>query len=508
MLAFDGMGKMISSLSAAKRDIIFRWGLYGFYIVSLVIGEAGLLGSICSHYEYGWLTVSTGVAIAFCLVSVVLFVRLENNYSHSGFIDKPEKLFLLVAPIVLIGFAMFMMPFAVPDEFTHINRVFDNRAGIEFVQVPSQLPEVYSWISDYSALSSELATDYDYSVVRESDSSASAYSEINYLIPSIVVAVGRVFDANGLVLIFAARLSNAAVYFGAAYWMLRRLPAGKTFALVFLLNPMLLQQEASCSADALCNVGVLCFLTQVVAMRLDTRKSLPVKDWLSLLGFLLVILACKYVYLPLALAAVVLYPKIKRRWIRLALPFVMLAFAAVAIVLIVSVGYGALLARVLEHFDPMEFWAKLVETIVCRSGLIVWQFAGGNLGWPLDDPVVDAMVFVPGIWMIYLVLLCVSFLACLNGKMVLALPERFFFVILAFAECLLIYTALWSDNPEIAGPVTGVQGRYLFGPLFLASLALLPSKRARTGLLPAWWFVVGGFALNALSLAFVIAWFW
>lgn len=478
-----------------------RMILFALYFVSVTLGEAELLASVCFHYDSGWMTFETALFAVFFAISVVLFVCLWGQANK-----KEQTLFALVAWPILVGFALFMMPFAVPDEFTHINRVFDNRS-VDILTTPAQLLDAYEWIGSYSILEGFLMTPFDYSLTKETDFSAAAYHEINYLPASIAVSVGTFFGINGYVLIFVGRIVNAALYLAAGYWMIGKLPVGKKLALVFLLNPMLLQQEASCSADVLCNIAILGFIVQLIAMRLRKDGPLPKREWLILFVFVALVALCKYIYLPLLLSAIVLYPKIESKAIRRALPFIIVAAMVAAVAFVVFRGYGDSLETLVSNFSVAGFFGVLGATIVEEGSTIAWQLAGGNLGWPYmnytDTP---ATVRVPFCWILFYVVLAAAVLSGGDKRVAFKRWDRAAFAAVALLGSLLIYAAMWRGAD--CGAVTWMQGRYFIPPLFLLLFAMLPSKETRFARIPTWAFAVAMIVINAVSLLFVIRWFW
>ena len=477
--------------------------LFLLYFLCIVVGEAGLLASICFHYGSGWLTFDTALAVVFLVFAIVLFFMLWGRACR-----KDQTLFVLVAAPLLVGFALFMMPFAVPDEFTHINRTFTNQSSASALSVPLQLRDAYEWINGYGTLGGLLDVDFDYSLTKTTEHVAARYSEVNYLIPSLVVAAGKLLGINGYILVFAARLTNAALYLAACYWMLGRLPVGRKFAFVFLLNPMLLQQEASCSADALCNIAILGFVVQLIAMRLDGKPSLPVRDWAILIAFLALVAVCKYAYLPLALSAVVLYPKIKTRAVRIAVPFIALALAGGAVALLLFRGYGVILANSIRGFLSDSFFSVLAATVSQEGMTVLWQFAGGNLGWPyMNHAGTISTVYVPVCWVVFLIVLTLSVLASFDVKARFKRWERAGFVVLGLLESLLLYVALWEGFSG-PGPITWLQGRYFIPPVFLMLFALILAKKTPLERIPVKAFAIAMLAINAISLMFVIRWFW
>ena len=492
-----------TQLASAWKENRSFYALFAVYLGALFAGESGMLASVCAHYESGWLTWQTGWAAMGCLAALAALVGLGSRS-----VRTIETIFLLGAPPLLIGFALFMMPFAVPDEFTHINRVFDNRSGVCPLTVPEQLRDAEAWIGPYSGLQACFDIPFDYSLTRETENCAAAYSSINYLLPSLATLIGVPLGINAYVLIFAARLINAMLYLFAGYWMLCKMPFGKKLAFVFLLNPMLLQQEASCSADALCNIAALCFIVQVLAMRFGQCDPLPKREWVVLLGLALLVALCKYAYLPLICAAVILYPRIESRKIRWVLPFAAALFMVLAAVFVYMIGYSAMLERVLSSFSFDAFFGSLGATIAQEGGTILWQFAGGNLGWPyMNGADATVTVRVPFAWVVYLAVLLVAFLASFGERKDLFRPwERVVLIAFGAIESLLLFLALWE---ALAGPtaVTWMQGRYFIPPVFLVLCALVLREKTPAARLPNLFFGIAMVLVNVFSLAYVIRFF-
>lgn len=483
-----------------RNDRLTRIGLFSLYFLCVIVGEAGLLASICFHYESGWFTFDTALAVVFLVFAVALFFMLWGRACK-----RDQTLFVLVAAPLLVGFALFMMPFAVPDEFTHINRIFDNRSTCPLT-TPAQMLDAYTWISSYDVLAGFLAMDFDYSLTKETEFCAASYSEINYLPPALVVAVGKLFGINGYVLVFAARLSNAALYLIACYWMIGKLPFGRKLAFVFLLNPMLLQQEASCSADALCNIAILGFFVQLVAMRFGRNANPSKREWVTLLAFGVLVGVCKYVYLPLLLSAVILYPMIKSKAVKRILPLAVLVLMGAAVAFVVFRGYGDSLERLLSLFRVDTFFGSLGATVVEEGMTMAWQFAGGNLGWPyMNHADAFATIRIPLCWVVFLAMLAVATMSSSSEKATFERWERIFLLVLVVFECLLIFAALWQG---VEGAVTWLQGRYFIPPVFLLLFAVLIARKTTWSRIPLRAFAIGMLAVNAISLMLVIRWLW
>lgn len=473
---------------------------YIAYLVCVAAFSALALVVVCSHWESGWISFFLVPTIALLAISLALFWLLWK-YDH----EKSERVYLLVAPPVLFLFVFFMMPFAVPDEFTHINRIFDNRSGCSVLFIPSQMLDAYEWIMDYQTLWAFLNIPFDYSSVKATEFTASGYSTICYIVPSSLVSLCELIGVNGFWAIYIARLSNSLMFLAASYWMVRRCPIMKPFLLVFLLNPMLVQQECSCSADVLCNIGIMCFLVQIVYILLE-RKKCESKEIALLGAFFCLVVVCKFVYVPLCLTCLAVIPLVQSKKARAFIVAGLIALSVLCAAFVVSMGYFQMLSSMVDSSVIDKFLPSLFTTLQTQSGVLFWQFLGGNLGWPyLKGEFAPTSVIVPGVWVAYAILLLSSFFCASNGERVKT-SVRFLFIGLGIVEIILLFYALWHGS-DSSDAVTWHQGRYFIPPALCISVGLSPRCRGKIKA-PLWLFGTLASVLDAVSLGFVVAFFW
>ena len=411
-------------------------------------------------------TLCLAMAGVFLASSLIIPARLWGKVRHST-----SLCFFFIALPLLCGYAIFIPPFTIPDEFTHINRVFNNQSMSELL-VPSQLPDAYEWIEGYTAMGELLFSPFSYDDVKPTDFTASAYSTINYWIPSAIASLGKLLNVNGFFMLFVCRLADGLVYLGAAAWMLKTLPFGKRAVSVFLLNPLLLQQEASCSADVLCNIGALCFVVQLIRMlSLPPERIRPI-HWIQLIAFIALIAVCKYVYLILVLTALLLYPKIGIKKLRLALPGIFVIALMAAVFFIASRGYGEMLKNLLTNGQLANLWPCIVNTATERGVFYLSMFFGGNLGWPLmHGSFVPPVILIPRIWMLSAALLFLGFFFDSSPLVKIKAWQRVTMLAIACLTGFITFIALW-DYKSVA--LDYYQSRYLIPAVFLALFALLP----------------------------------
>lgn len=483
---------------------LVRVASYAGYAASVLLGEWMLLQALSMQAYRGMLTPHFLLALLLLGAAGILGFRLVRRDRA----DLP-RLFLLIALPIQVGYAFLMLPFAPSDELAHVNRIFDNRPGELDLTVPAQIPQGNNgWIHSYAEIVPLLNIQFDYDQMGHSGRVTDKYSQLNYLVPSLFAQVGMALGVNAYLIVYAARLWNAAVFLLVAYWVLRRLPAGQKIALVFLLNPIVVHQMGSASADALTLTAAFGFVGQLLYMRMSPRESFPAREWaiLCVLGVLNVL--CKYAYAPLFFCVFLLMPKIRRRWVRVLVPVAALAGCAGFVPLLLAHGYADHLRNMALTFTPEMFAGSLWMTLTQYSDTLLWQFAGGNLGWPvIGGTWADVSIDVPVVWVAVVVLMALAFLS--SGRTPwLRAWERAFCVAVGAAITLIIlatFTMGYSD-PIV---ITGVIGRYFIPQAFLTLLALLLPRPvpARLGRVPEVAFLAAMAVANVVSLGFVVAFF-
>lgn len=401
---------------------------------------------------------------------VLLFAILGSNLVICNKKDY-SFVFLVVATPVLAGFCLLMLPGAVPDEAWHIYRVFNfELSGNGNMVVPDSLA-VGAMPTSYETLRQAISLPADYASSHIVDRDMSTYLSHLYFIPGMVTLVGESLNANPLAVVYAARLSNAVFYLVAGYWILRFLPIGKTLAVVYLLNPMLIQQQASCSADAFVNISALMFIAYLLKLRFSNR-IVPCQ-WL-LLSVLAVIMAIsKYAYAPLILLFLLFVPRIGNKHVRCTIYGSTIAVVVLIIAFVIFVYNGQAFR---PSVDLLRDPAKCVEILLCtyyQTGpFLIRSFAGVNLG------ALNISVWEPCLWL-YGGLLFSALFNNLGEKQSFLKYEKIFIVILSGALIILLTIIFreWSMNVDHAYDVIlGIQGRYFIPMMILPLLCAINSK--------------------------------
>jgi uncharacterized membrane protein len=377
---------------------------------------------------------------------LVFFIKLyELNKRHI------EKIFVCIAIPALISFGLFILPNQIPDEIWHIYRVLNfekNGAGNMIAPLslqPDKTPTTFA--EAYKVLLAPADWNNVFLVSRD----MSSYLSHLYFFPGIVALIGRSLWLNPYVVVYLSRMTNAAIFIVAGYWIIKLIPFGKTVFFIFLLNPMLIQQEASCSADALTNVIALMYATFLILL----LKESQIKRWqvsgLVITAVLMVV--SKFAYAPLIFLSVLLVYRLintKKRNL---------------VVLLISI-----LVTTVVIFVLVACFFVLLNTLYIQGPYWVKTFAGGVLG------ALSINIWAPIFWT-YLIILSISpFCNEDEDKVAFNKNERVFILVIIFIDTILIILALrqWSvQNDGNINFISGVQGRYFFPIAIYLPLCLI-----------------------------------
>lgn len=453
------------------------------------------------------LTMSSGDGVAAIGVLLTLLSAVVWGTLYSALLcwrkSRPEFVFLITAAPLLAGFALLMIPGGAPDEIWHAYRAMDIMHSGNFDMVapvgtePDKMPQNYG---DLAAVIGG-STNYSDSFVVGRD--MSSYLFQLYALPSLVFLLLKPFGVNVFVLMFCGRLVNAAFFLILGYWSIKKIPFGKLFIVVYLLNPMILQQEASLSADAFLNAVAVFYIALLFEMLLQQEKIRPGQA-VGLGVVILLLCASKYAYAPMAFLSLILLARMtnKRRALIIGvISVVVIVGGAVSVVAFSSGGSFSDSFNLMKN--PLECTKVIVKTFyVFGSGWLV-QFAGGSLGW-----------LCIGTWLPLSVLFyCMLGLAafesagCKN-----AIPASAKIASLAIMIVMTVIVVLsmrsWSLSVHnLSDVIDGVQGRY-FIPFALLTVVLLGHRaKVSFGENGNAKFAVCALVISAISLLFVVKFF-
>lgn len=416
-----------------------------------------------------------------------------------GLISQPDR-FLLVAGLLFgLGLAVVTPPFQAPDEPSHFYRAYRVSEGrLDLIPPPQgagvDLPASVLTVTELRGdlpfhPEKKIAPETILGAFRiplEPDRRVPAwfpntlqYPFVPYVPQALGIALGRLFGAPPLVLLYLARLGNLIAGTLMVALAVRRLPAFQWLAAMVALTPMALFLRASASADVT-SAGAA-FLLVGTAARLawgpgQARRS----DLVLLAASTAVLCASKAAYFPLAFLAFLIpaarFPQGRRAGFLLIQT--VLTFAVTAYAIAVSRMAGTLRmdapvdpSRQIRDSlaDPLGFLTIVVTDYATHAPRYASQLVG-KLGW-LDTKLPTPFLLA------YLAVLLGLLLVDANPRIEVRPWQRAFIAALILTLLVLISAsqyAVWT--PYGAKYIEGLQGRY-FSPLAPAAVWALHGRR-------------------------------
>lgn len=386
---------------------------------------------------------------------------------------EPEKAFYVIGVPAVLLFALFMLPGQVPDEIWHIYRAFDLKFDGSAMTAPVAVfdlkdgPSKDSYAAFYSALCSAPNWADTVSLARD----LSYYLVHLYFLPSVVIDICQLLNVHPLIAIILARFANAGLFLVAGYWIIKMAPLGKTVLFVYLLNPMMVQQQSSLSADAICNITTLLFVVYLLRLRFGDKPS--GKQLAVLVGVFMLACISKYAYAVLGLLFLLLVPKLEKpRFKRII--YVSTGVVAVLAVLLVVLFYNGDSYRetMVLLRDPAECATVMAKTFYEVGPLWVKEFFGLILG------ALNITVWEPCFWA-YAIILMFAVVFNLGETNEFHRVEKIFMAILAFGLTFLLIVIWreWTLTVDMRSDIImGAQGRYFIPYVILLYLSAVSPR--------------------------------
>jgi uncharacterized membrane protein len=452
-------------------------------------------------------------------------IALKREY---GF--RPQRLFLLIGPLLYFAYALLTPPFQTPDEHQHLFRawqlsqfqLFGERLGNAAGGVlpgslgDAALPEIGSLkphldrplvkrpASEAFSRATPVAPGthdrfYDFR-------GATIYSPASYAPQIIAIWIGKAGGLSVENIIRLGRMLNAALAIFLIYWALRLTPVGASALLFVALLPMTAASSASFGQDGLI-IGGACLLTAAGLRNLFARE--PKFSSLAISAAVAIPLAlCKIFYLPLALIggqpfvggkfqARRLWPWMAASALAAALAIVWFRANAAAVVAPWPgiPAAGARLAEALRH--PLEFPSVLEHTYVDHGPVLLDTLF--EFGW-LNVPSGGVSAFLCAVACGLVLIAGDTAAAGLKWQ------TRAWLIGSAMASALLVSVAAWIyGTPAGMDSIFGLQGRYFIPLIAPLLIALLPRRAAPSALarfIPVLMIAANASALVAIVSAF------
>ena len=440
-----------------------------------------------------------------------------------------HRLFLLIAPLLYVAYALLTPPFQTPDEHQHLFRAWqlsefrlvgERRGDASGGVLPSALgqaalPEIGS-LEPHASYRPVIQRPFgrDRATPLEPDGQSSfydfrgsvIYSPAGYVPQVLAIWIGKAGDLSIENIVRLGRLLNAALSIFLISRALRVTPVGASAFLFIGLLPMTAAASAAFGQDGLV-IGGACLIT-ATGLRMALGERSKTSDVLVTALFAILLTLSKVFYLPLALIG---GRPISGKRIELHRLLPSLAICLVAAIL--TAGWLVANSRAVVapwpdippaaqtlakwHRHPMEFPALLERTYIGHGSALFGSLF--MFGW-LNVAASSAAVFLT------LIALGLVFLAGEPGARRLPVPMRLWL----FGSALLVWFLIslvaglyWT--PASMASIPGLQGRY-FIPIAPAILiALVPARKAATTftrLLPVMMIGANLAALASIARAF------
>lgn len=245
--------------------------------------------------------------------------RVKATISH--WITIPERVYLVIALIAVMGFAFITPPFQGPDEEAHYVRTQYIAHGyvipIDVAHTTASLPKSIDKITNTTFYKDDLRgkTAEKYEFYRTQNALKIplndgqtyqplmvAYSPLPYFPAAIGVFLANLFNTNPLISLYIARLLLAITSVIIIFFAIKLIPHKKYLLVAVGLIPMLLFQQSVVTADSVSYALLVLFISYVLYLR--QIENISRNQWLALGAISVGIILAKplvFLFLPLVL---------------------------------------------------------------------------------------------------------------------------------------------------------------------------------------------------------------
>lgn len=467
-----------------------------FYIIEFIL-SAVLVVCIyklvyISSYQY---TLSIRYYLIFLLTAILMIGHLLTRDFKK---IKLESIFLILVIPISLGYLFFMTPLSVADETAHYSTAYQISKGTLINILPGEIP---------TNLKNNRATNYyklDQLLKLENDNNLLStcrivrYSPLVYFPSAVGLYIGNILNLNATISFYIARVFNLLVFLITGYIGIKILPIGKLVLFVYLLNPMMIHQAISLSADSIINS--LCLLLICYSLYLMYKKEKLTNKNLLLLGLIMIATASvKYVYIVLLLLPIFMLMK-KHKTLTKTQKIIILITIILSLITWVGIYvYGKYDAKKLDpnydysvisdkpdehnkeinsskqlHFlleNPQNLVSMLYYTTINNTPFYLTTFLGQSLGELNIN--VNLLISVS-----YLLILVFSVISQKEKKTYEKIPKLLMIsiVIIEYGAIITGMSLQWTSVGNLIAE--GVQGRYFLPVMILLLLALIPKNNS------------------------------
>lgn len=435
-----------------------------FYVISMLV-----LGIISSFFG-----------------GVILFKdKLKNKIKY-------ENVFLVLLIPLSMLYGAFVLYGNVPDEISHYNRA-SQIANLEIIKTDdSYLPDI---LSQRKHTYFGIVESYKNRIEKEEPSitqntGANYYNPILYLHSAITIKITNIFDIPAVYGFYIVRVVNLILFIILGYISLKIIPIGKFLLLVYLSNPMVLQQAASVSADCIINATIILFISYILYLK-DKNEPLNKKNILIILILSCYVLVGKYAYAPMLLLLLLLKNQIKnmnknkRLMLYIGLIIVLLYFViGFFLMKYVPASLGIENTKFADKFEfvgenkshlaqiisnPLQYIYVIYNTILTSTTFYLYSFLGGFPG-SLEFQITS---YISSIYLAILIIVALSE----KSNNLISKKDKYLFGTIIFIVINAIFFAFYDALTQLNGlNIGGIQGRYYIPVVILLLLMLMKNK--------------------------------
>lgn len=393
-------------------------------------------------------------------------------YGIKKYLQDCPTLFVILSIIIGIMYTFVIVPNGVPDERDHYYVAY-KFADIGFNSETNILiPENFEVCGPRKGQSNYKCLNEIFNNIKYSDatysvySTAESYSDVLYIVPAIGIKASQLLNFSLSAGYYMARILNLLLTIFLGYVSIKILPKGKLILLVFLLNPMYIQQGMSVSADVLTNGLSILFISYIMSLHSKDKTTFIDKLFLFTMSIgLLIIKKPYFILLPLLLTLSKKEIKIRNKKCVLITLFTIALFYLILSNLNYTIYNKYTIFSLLRN--PLDYIYILYSTLKV-DGVYFFELMFGKKLASLQINIYSIYIYL------YVFIL---FIACIIDKVKLNKKQIILFLITAFLIINIIFIGfltIYSDVTMKINEISGIQGRY-FIPVLILVLYVLSS---------------------------------
>ena len=461
------------------------------FIIAIILCIVIIAGVVSFKYN----KVNTIPGVIICVITILLCAKIYTKKEITA-----EKLFLYIAPMIMILFLIGIPSWKNPDEQVHWYRIYDISKGhfitekVEGVaagEFPKEILEYHNYSTELDIKYSSFPELYEnkinengQTVYREMSTTA-VYHPIQYIPQVIGTFIADIFTDRPFIMMYAARLANMVFSLIVLYAAIKIIPCGKKILLLLTCLPVAAAGFASMSPDAMTISVSYLFISYILKLLYEKDKKINLKDKILLIIMSVVIALCKIVYLPLA-GLILLLPKEKyssRKEQVITCILVMgiaiftnLAWLAFSSSYLVEYKEGTPILQLTDLLaHPFEFIQKFFFTI----NMCAREYIDGLFGYGVGaDLHIVLYSLLPVIMFVMFLFLTITDKKIKNG---FTIYQKIIISLITLAIIGLIFTSIYIQwTPLNCDIILGVQGRYFLPILPLLSILISNSIKLKS----------------------------